>query len=161
MGSLFGSQVNPTPSAPIVGGGTQQMFFNSLYNMGMTPTGEPGTQNGQPIMKLASMPSYQGQLTPDLSKMIANNVWGNWQPQAQGSQELGQLMGGFQSQMNPNAGAPVAGMATGQTQGNPLSFMSSFLQPRGVSNPMQMMQGMHLPPPMQLPGFYNPGALLR
>lgn len=160
MGSLFGSQVNPTPSNPIVGGGTQQMFFNSLYNLGLTPTG--GTQNGVPGSKLSGMPAYEGQMTPDLSKMIANNVWGNWSPEAAGTQQLGQLMGGFQQQMNPNAGAPVAGMASGQTQGNPLSFMSNFLQPRGVSNPMQMMQGgMHLPGPMQLPGFYNPGALLR
>lgn len=151
MGSLFGSQVNPTPSAPIVGGGTQQMFFNSLYNMGLTPTG--GTQNGVPGSQLAAMPSYQGQMTPDLSKMIANNVWGNWQPQAQGTQELGQLMGGFQQQMNPNASAPIAGMASGQTQGNPLSFLQQYIG-------TQPMQG-HLPPPMRLNGLYNPGALLR
>lgn len=69
MGSLFGSTTTPSPSKPTVGTDTQTNFFNALFGLGLTPNAQGGG------LMFNSMPAYQGQLTPNMSQMMAPQVW--------------------------------------------------------------------------------------
>lgn len=97
MGSLMGSTTKPEVSSPTVGMDTQKNFFTALFGMGLTPN-----PDGSGMM-FNSMPVYGGQMTPDLSKMMASNVWNSWSPQGPGMGETQQALGGINSQIGkPN-----------------------------------------------------------
>jgi hypothetical protein len=158
MGSIFGSTTNPTPSSPIVGGETQTAFFNSLFGLGLTNNPADGTK------MFNSMPSYQGQLTPDLNNMMASNVWNGWQQQSPGMSNLNQTMQGIQGgygQASPwtqsimYGGAGPAGQAMNNLissgsagaggdyltnlangRGPAMSMLNPYMQPQQVSSPL-------------------------
>lgn len=143
MGSLFGSTTTATPSPSIVGQTTQGNFFNSLYGLGLTTNPADGT------MMFNSMPAYQGQLTPDLSKAMSTQVQNNWQQQSPGMATAQALTNNAQFNINPAYNSVNAGVGQGNTQSGPLSFLSSYMQPSyqggggGGSGQRQMMM-----PPM-------------
>lgn len=120
MGSLFGSTTTPTPSTPTVGTGTQTNFFNALYGLGLTTNPADGTK------MFNAMPAYQGQLTPNMSQMMAPNVWNSWQQQspgqAQAQQFTQQAMQGSQ-QVNPQLQSIINGGA-----GPAGGFMNNLMQ---------------------------------
>lgn len=127
MSSIFGTTTNPTPSNPTVGSGQQQSFFNDLYNLGtqVVPGTEGQTQNGQPITQFAGMAPYTGQLTPNLSNMMSNNVWNSWNQQPQGMSAMQNASQGLQ---NFNQGI--------QNQiGQQSPWLSQFMNPQ-VSYPL-------------------------
>lgn len=85
MSSLFGGQVDPKVVSPVVGTGTQDQFFQALFDTGLTQS--PDGRN-----KFAPMAPYPGPLSPDVNQTNLPKVWNAWQPWNAGASYMaGQL----------------------------------------------------------------------
>lgn len=127
MGSLFGSTTTPQPVQSVAGNQARDEFVNALYGTGIVNNPATGGYS------FAGLPGYSGQLTPNLSQSVANNVWNSWSPQAPGTAQIGNTLQGIQSQINPSY------------QGNAyLSPLSGFMNQQPYMS--QMLAGTNTPP---------------
>lgn len=161
MGDLFGKSVMPTVGTSIVGPDTQRNFFNALYGSAISPNDAGGWQFNQ-------MPTYGGQLTPDMGQSMLPNVWNSWSPQSPGMGMMNQA-GGYGMQLGaaaPNILNGGAGSAAGYMNnlaqygsagpggdissrmaqglgGGPMNYLQQYMGGgQQVMNPMsQMMMG--------------------
>lgn len=84
MSSLFGKQINPVAMPPMVGTGTQQTFFDALFNS--------LTTNAQGWPQLTGVQPYGGQINAPISP-LQQNTWSAWSPTLPGSDWLGAQSG--------------------------------------------------------------------
>ena len=129
---LFGGSTSTTTNLPIVGGGTQNQFFQALFGTGIG-------SNDQGYGVLQGLPGYGGPLSYDINQTLLPGVYGAYSPTTAGTNyATGMLGGGFGIGSSPFAGAQSYYQQFGG-QGVPTQNMSLMSQYGGYGAPASTM----------------------